>query len=192
MGWGGRFDDPQERFRTLYCAEERITCFRETLQDLRPNTRALAEFLELKGERSLIGLLPAGVVEIAWRRRHVLVPLEVRPGAAVTDLDDPAVRRSLERELAPELRDARIEHLDTSQLTSKNRSLTRRLARILYDRGEAGVLYRSNLDSQPCLALFQGRVTVVRGGRSQPLTRAIPELLKVCSEFDLVLRHPSE
>ncbi|MBV9279481.1 MAG: RES domain-containing protein [Chloroflexi bacterium] len=37
--WQNRFDDVHRRFRTLYVAHEPVTCLREVLADLRPNTK---------------------------------------------------------------------------------------------------------------------------------------------------------
>jgi hypothetical protein len=41
--WTHRFDDPERRYRTLYCAQERITSLRETLATFRPGARAVAD-----------------------------------------------------------------------------------------------------------------------------------------------------
>ena len=70
-GWGTygsqhRWDDPKREYRTLYCAEQQLTCLREVLADLRPNTKAIAELRKLFGDNT-----PAlqGVSEVLeeWR-----------------------------------------------------------------------------------------------------------------------------
>jgi hypothetical protein len=51
------------------------------------------------------------------------------------------------------------------------------------------VRYGSNLDDQPCAALFEGlaRLSLVAGYKPEPLAPAHPELVAVCEEFGLVL-----
>lgn len=190
-GWGGRFDDPAQEFRTLYCAEQRITAFRETLQDLRPDSATIADLLAIGG-RAIGGILIAGEVSRRWREGRLLVSSGIETKEEIADLDDVALRRELTRELAPFLRAQAVDHLDTSELTAKNRRLTQQIARSLYSRGAAGLLYRSNLDSQPCVALFQGRAFLRWPPDSEEsLTEPLPELLRTCDEFDLILRHPA-
>jgi RES domain-containing protein len=50
LSWRNRFDHPDKVFRTLYCAEQRQTAFREVLADFRPNAKARAEYRRLHGE----------------------------------------------------------------------------------------------------------------------------------------------
>ena len=68
------------------------------------------------------------------------------------------------------------------------RPVTQAISRSLYDEGAAGVRFRSNLDDQPCTALFEGRGRLEPAGAPIPLTRDVPELLQVCAEYSLVLR----
>lgn len=82
-----------------------------------------------------------------------------------------------------------MDHLDIAQIRSKDRTLTQAVTRFLTEKGAAGVLYGSNLDDQPCAALFEGRARLspVAGYEPEPLTPAHPELVAVCEEFGLVL-----
>ena len=70
--WTNRFDDPSRGYKTVYAAEDGVTALLEVLADLKPDTRALAEFADLFGRTSMHAL--AGTVTWAWRIRNVLVP----------------------------------------------------------------------------------------------------------------------
>ena len=51
----------------------------------------------------------------------------------------------------------RVQHLDETDVTSRDRAFTQELAARLYDEGHAGVRYTSNIDRGQCVALFEGR-----------------------------------
>jgi hypothetical protein len=70
------------------------------------------------------------------------------------------------------------------------RIITQKISRLLFDEGAAGIVYRSNLDDGRCVALFETRAHLEAVGTAKPLVHAIPELLQVCDEFNLILRHP--
>ncbi|MCI0549173.1 MAG: RES domain-containing protein [Candidatus Rokubacteria bacterium] len=184
--WHHRFDDPRREYRTLYCADEKLTCLREVLADLRPNAKALAEFASLFGDASLI---PAGEISRAWRRQHALAPASIAlVGGALVDLDDVPSRERLARRHARLLARHGMRHLDISEVRSRQRPVTQAISRTLYDEGAAGVRFRSNLDDRPCTALFEGRGRLEPAGTPIPLTRDLPELLQVCAEYSLTLR----
>ena len=54
--------------------------------------------------------------------------------------------------------------------------------------GFAGVRFGSNLDDQPCYALFEGRAELAPDGRPLALTLQLRPLREVCREFGLTLR----
>jgi hypothetical protein len=83
-----------------------------------------------------------------------------------------------------------FEHLDISELRSRERIITRTLSRWCFDRGAAGIIYRSNLDNNRCVALFEGRASVDEDGTIEPLTAKPTELLSTCEEFGLSLGGP--
>lgn len=105
----------------------------------------------------------------------------------LVDLDSMAVRRDLERRYARELRDHGIQHLDISEIRSRFRKLSQLMARDLYDRGAAGLIYRSNLDNQQCVALFEGRARLKATGRANPLSELDVDLNRVLVEFGIVV-----
>lgn len=185
LSWKNRFDDPDRVFRTLYCAETRQTALREVLADFRPNTKARAEYRDLFGEE----LAPPRIKEV-WLQERVLARGEIRVlHNGLVDIDDPGLRREFEQTHAGLLARHGMDHLDISQIRSKDRPVTQALTRFLADRGTAGIVYGSNLDDLPCVALFEGRALLVPapGPDPEPLTASHPDLLAVCEELGLVL-----
>jgi hypothetical protein len=169
----------------VYAAEERLTAFKEVLQDLRPNARAIADFQALFGKRSPIA--PAGRVTWAWREKNVLAPVRINASGPLRPLDDASVIQWLEAELAVLLAARGIAHLDISTLTSKDRDITQHISRTLYDHGAAGLRFISDCDGRPCYVVFEGRGHFDANGAATPCTDDIPELLQVCSDYELVL-----
>lgn len=184
--WVNRFDDPHHHYRTTYAAETPATALREVLQDLRPNAKMKAEFASLPGSDAL---LPAGSVPWEWRQAHVLVRVRaVCDAGPLVDLDDPGIRNDLESVHAALLAQHEMDHLDISQIRSKTRIVTQTIGRTLYDDGASGISFGSNTDNQRCVALFEGRGHLEAVDDPVPLTTDHPDLLRVCSEYGLVLR----
>ena len=186
-GWQHRWDDPQREYRTLSCAESKLTCIREVLADLRPNAKAIAELKALFGEDT-----PAveGVGEVAeeWRDAHLLCPALAVSDYEFCDLDARLeLRNELEHERAGLLAEHDMDHLDITQVRSKDRIVTQTVSRALYARRYAGVRFGSNLDDQPCYALFEGRAELEPNGDALDLSPALKPLQQVCEEFGLRL-----
>lgn len=185
--WANRFDDAPRRFRTLYCSRERATALRETLADFRPNTKALAEFRALAAASGGDQSFPPPQVPIGWRRKRLLAPARVEFVASgdLVDLNDPRVRADLERTHAGLLHRHGMDHLDISQIRSRDRDVTQELARALFDLGAAGVAYGSNLDDLPCYALFEDRARLISDGDPELIHLSLPEFMRICLEFGL-------
>ena len=183
LSWRNRFDHPDKLFRTLYCAEQRLTALREVLADFRPNAKARADYRALNGED-----LPAPQITAAWRQVHVLAQgrLRLLQGELV-DVDSPALRQHFEQQYADLLARQGMVHLDISQVRSKDRIITQELTRFLADHAAAGILYGSNLDNLPCAALFENRAMLVPASSAEALTLTHADLIQVCQEFGLVL-----
>jgi len=185
-GWQNRFDDPRHEYRTIYAAEERITAIREVVQDLRPNTRVRAELRALGAKEG--EFVVAGSVPWKWRLERVLAPANLITTDEVIDLTDPGVRASLEGEHAELLNRYGMKHLDVSDITSKTRIVTQTLSRSLFESGASGIRFPSNTDNRPCVVLFESRGSLTANGPTESLSGPVPELLTVCSEWELVLR----
>jgi hypothetical protein len=188
-GWQHRWDDPQRKYRTIYCAAEKLTCLREVLADLRPNTKVLAEMADTVGLSAEL-LRAAGSVTPAWRAGHALAPgrlVVTAAGAAVVDTDDVGVREALTIRHAALLARFGMDHLDISEIRSRTRIVTQTIGRDLCEGGACGVAFGSNLDDRPCFALWEGRAGLGRAGEPLALTPHLPELAQVCGEFGLSL-----
>jgi RES domain len=193
--WEHRFDDPEREYRTLYCAAHRLTAIRETLQDLRPDPNTRADFAQFQLDQGVLPadlFQPAREVTVRWRSQHILVAADIQrhdPNCRFADLDDVAIRNELERVHADLLRRYGMEHLNISEIRSKNRAVTQQIGRDLFERGAAGVLFRSDVDDQQCIALFEERGWLEDTDEAWvSLADEVPELRQVCAEFDLLLR----
>lgn len=182
--WRNRFDDLLRRYRTLYFAVDQATCLRETLQDLRLTP---ATILRLKDQGIPDGAIPRPVVSWQFRRENVLAPAGLSFDGPIADLLDPGLRHDLEHDLTNLLHEHGMEHLDATQLTSVNRAVAQAISHTLFHQGYAGILFRSNLDLQLCLALFEGRGRPDAEGDVVPLTNDVAALDTVCAEFGLTL-----
>jgi hypothetical protein len=188
-GWINRFDDRRQRFRSLYCARYQITSLREVLDGFSADLKALKAF------KDIFGTLPpaAGTVPWGWREEKALAParIDILEGDLVR-LDDLTVRRQLELDSLDFLVSHGVERLDISRLLSKDRTLTQEIAGILFDRGAAGIVYRSNLDDHLCAALFEGRARLVSDGDSLPLDEPVRALKRATKELGLILTPRSD
>lgn len=186
-GWQHRWDDPRREYRTLYCADSALTCLREVLADLRPNAKAIAELKELFGDETL-ALKGVGEVASEWRDAHLLCPAIAVSEHAFCYLDaEVELRHELEHALAELLTEHGMEHMDVAQVRSTDRIVTQTVSRVLYERYYAGVRFGSNLDDEPCYALFEGRAELEPNGEPVDLTEELEALHRVCDEFGLRL-----
>jgi hypothetical protein len=186
-GWQHRWDDPRREYRTLYCAESELTCLREVLADLRPNAKAIAELKELFGEDSP-ALRGVGEVAAEWRDARLLCPALAVAEHEFCHLDtEVELRNELEHDFAELLAEHGMDHLDIAQVRSRDRIVTQTISRALYERDYAGVRFGSNLDDQPCYALFEGRAELQANGEPLELTPDLEALQRVCDEFGLRL-----
>lgn len=174
----------------MYCAETALTAIREVLADLRPNTGARAEFAQWQLAQGIAGedlFEPARRVTDRWREEHVLVEVEPEHEAPFADVEDVTLREELERTHSDLLREYGMNHLNVSEIRSKNRAVTQAVSRDLYEQGAAGVLFNSNLDSCRCLVLFEGRAELRGSGDAVSLAEDVPELRQVVEEYGLLM-----
>ena len=97
------------------------------------------------------------------------------------------LRQELERKLATLLAEHELDHLDIAQVRSRDRIVTQTVSRMLYQSYYAGIRFGSNLDDQPCYALFEGRAELIANGEPLELTPELEPLKQVCVEFSLTL-----
>jgi hypothetical protein len=189
LSWQGRFDDPRTtlpttaRFRTLYLARRRRTAVLETLQDLRPSTKDQADFQSLFGATAPTPILPR-----RWRADRRVGRARLDEGERrIVDLEDLEVRRALEERHAALLAAYGMRNLDISQLRSSQRIVTQTIALDLHGQGCAGIAYKSNLDGQGCVAIFEGRVEVHRYGAAQAIPADDDDLTAVCGAWGITI-----
>jgi hypothetical protein len=188
--WNHRFDDPQQEYRTLYAAEHAITCMRELLADLRPDAKARADYAQFQARQEDPPEelhRPARTVTMEWRESHALARATVVRDGELWNLADAELREELTDRHATLLNDHGMPYLDITQVTSKNRIVTQTISRDLYERGAAGILFTSN-HGGGCVALMEGRAALVPAGDPIALTENHPDLLRVCSEYNLILK----
>ena len=107
--WQSRFDDPEKRVRTLYCATDRLTCFYEILAPFRPDATALAEMAAT--ETPPEGAGDIGHVPTAWRRKHVLSPARIQLfRGSLINLDSVPVREQIARRYPWLLQEHGVDH----------------------------------------------------------------------------------
>jgi hypothetical protein len=171
----------------LYFARRRITAFRETLQDLRPDTHTRADY------RSLFGVdPPEPIVPSQWRAdRRIARARFAAANEEIVDLEDLEIRRRLEEEYAPLLAAYGMRHVDISQLRSEQRIVTQTIALELWAQGKAGVAYNSNLDGQPCIAIFEGRTSITPYGADREITADDPDLVAAVGPWRLRIERDS-
>ena len=98
--WTYRFDDPKREYRTLYVAQERLTCFLEVFQDLRPNAEAIALYSQMSDAGDGLDEHMAGVLTEEHLANRVLCEAEIQPeSAGVLHLTQIPVRQELSRKL---------------------------------------------------------------------------------------------
>lgn len=185
--WDHRFDDPQRRWRTLYCAELPETCLREVLADLRPSTSQIADFQRVFGPEARTEL-SGSAVTASWRQENVLAQATLDVAGQVLDLTDQWIRHQIELQHAALLHEHGMSHLDLSEITNSRRPVTQTIAAEAYDSGCAAVRFPSRLDGSVCFALFEGRAELQADGAPVPLTDPAPlALRKVAAAWDLTV-----
>jgi hypothetical protein len=173
-------------FRTLYCSQNSLTCLRETLVEFRPSVKARSDFAKF-------GVPTWPNVTPSWRRENVLISADLKINSgALLSLDDQSLLVSLEIELADLLLDGGIKHLTLGEILDADRELTQAIARTLFARGAAGVLFPSKYDGGWCAGLFEGRARLLGRSAPQSFTGAQPEFEQVCREYDLSLEEEAD
>ncbi len=159
-----------------------MTALLEILADLRPNTKAIAEYEELFGT-----LPPVGIVPWGWRQKNALAEATIVAGGPLVRIDAYETMRELERTHARLLATHAISHLDISAVRAKDRIVTQTLSRSLYDGGASGIAFGSNENDRLCYACFEARARLRARGPAAPLTDDHPDLIDAAKAMGLVL-----
>jgi RES domain len=188
--WQHRFDDPQQKYRTVYGAQYKVTALREVLADLRPEAKVRADFAQFQLDQGVPVeelKVPSRAVTAAWRQVHEVAPARVERNGPLIEVDRPELLEALATRHATLLAEHGMPQLNISEIRSKNRPVTQAISRDLYERGASGLLFRSNQDDKPCVVLMEGRARFVADGAPLSLADDLPELRLVCADYNLVL-----
>ncbi len=186
-----RFDDPENRTRVLYLAEQRHACFAEILAKFYLKDPQLIAALRAMPPGAPAAPAPAitsGVIAPGFFGRP-MGALRLRPGQNWLDL------RSLENHIA--LYELLIDDLDLhgygevqmdlSDVTTRDRNLTQRISRWAISNGYQGIAYTSRLSHAfDCWALFESAV-FDRADDPRQITEDDPELLRVVGWLGLTI-----
>lgn len=143
--------------------------------------RTLADFKSLFGTAP-----PAGLITAQWRTNRRIARARVTDDEQMfVDLENLDVRREIEERYASLLAAHGMRHLDISQLRSTQRVVTQTIALELYASGKTGILYRSTLDNEPCLAIFEHRATLTPYGAAQELAIDDHDFISVRTAWNL-------
>jgi hypothetical protein len=134
----GRWDDTEEEFRVLYLSSTGLGAFIETLQDLRQNADALRLLSQIEGDDEA-PLETVTIVRDRLRNRYFADLIPSHPDELAIHFVHGATRTFLENHLANELSRRGIPHLKIGDVIGSDRSLSRRISRVLYDGGYNGV-----------------------------------------------------
>ncbi len=184
---GNRFDDPENRYRVLYLAEERSTCFLETLAHFRPRTSYLAQLRSMPAGDNKVDDPEAGIVPGGWCQARRIGSMRLLLGQKWLDFRAPETWEHLRKEMAVELAVQGFEYLDAGDALSRTYTLTRLVSRWAYQQGYQGIAYSSRYDTRrTCWAVFDG--AGIAPVSSDPISSTDIDLLIAIGTFSLRLQ----
>ena len=137
--FGNRFDDPHGFYRVIYASTQRLSCFLETLARFRPDLTLIAELREIEGDDDF---WPLGVVPREWCDDRLL-----GTASAIGEYADVYASNwvaFLRKELARDVVRLGLTEVDAGILQRDTpRRLTQMASAKVYERGFAGIYYRS-------------------------------------------------
>jgi hypothetical protein len=150
-----RFDDPAGRFRVLYAAEQRLTCFVETLAPFRLSFEWLAAVGRVRAGDHGHDEPTGGVVPASWLMRRRIGTFALGPNQRWLDLRSMETRIALRRDLAALLAAHDLTDFDLSDALCRNRPVTQSIAQWAFDAGYNGIAYKSRFDCAfDCWAIY--------------------------------------
>ncbi|MEZ5116073.1 MAG: RES family NAD+ phosphorylase [Candidatus Nanopelagicales bacterium] len=184
---GNRFDC--QEIGVLYFATRLEGCFAETLARFRPSASVQAA---ISDEWKSRGFMAVGSVPADWRNRRLAVKAAPLHDYRFLDIESVQTHQLLTSELASELNELGVDHLDIPAVRGRDRRLTRLVSAWAYhatnevgDGLFAGIRYVSRLGDWECWAVFEDVPLVQQAVR--PIDRGCPELVLIAREFNLVV-----
>lgn len=216
--FGNRFDDPsaeegrpsEERFRTIYCATQRVAAFGETAARYRLDLNLLSKLEAIDDDEAIEDALRGavdspldpddryhGMLTAEWRFRRRMGHTRLDPSLLFVDVSHVETMQYLRTALVPLAARFDITDIDLSSLTSQQRRFTQGVARYIYDQLDdagrprfAGIRYMSRLNSQwECWAVFDNRIRHMPGWPNVPANVLAddPDLQDVARLFGLTI-----
>lgn len=177
-----RYDDPQAKYRVLYAATRRLTCFIETLAWYRIDMIAAAEMALISGEDDFY---PRGKVPPEYLNTRTMGVATVQ--AECADLGNAEWLARLRVKLLPYAKDFGLTDIDASVLQrSSPRRLTQLMSRVVYEDGADGIRYLSKFGNDLENWAFFEPVTILTK-RTEGLREDDPDLLQALEILNLTL-----
>ena len=211
--FGGRFDDPSledgrgenERFRIIYCGTNLECAFTETLQHLRAPVDMIAKLEAATDDDQVAAEESIGVaydpdfpahrlVDVAWRENRQVGHTHLDSTLRFANISHSDSLDHLRQVMASDIHALGLDDVDLSVITSRQRKLTQRCARYIYDQVDehgapryAGIRYVSifgvNLE---CWAVFDDRI-VHNGSFVRPIDADDRDLAMVARNKEMTI-----
>lgn len=193
---GARWDDPDEKWATVYCGDSPIACAFERLAPLHPNPDAAQRVLEATSDElpdpGFDPQLYTGAVNEREFRGYAFARVEVAKPAPFIDVGDPRTHRLLTLHIPHVLRYIDAQRFDRAVVMHANRRVTREIAsflRAFTDASEqrvAGIRYESRVAQHHCYALWEDRL-ILGVEQHRPITRHSPELKEAAAQLGIAI-----
>jgi hypothetical protein len=128
---GNRWDDPDGRFATLYCASSAEGAFGEVIARYRERTGLLDridQFLTQRPDPEYDPVLAPGRVPPEFFDRRWLGHTAVDPAMRFVDVEDPSTHAAMDHTLRRRLRGFGVRRIDRSTFLTPDRRVTRTIA----------------------------------------------------------------
>lgn len=197
---GARWDDPDEKWATLYCGDSPLACAFERLAPLHANADAARRVLEATSDEPadprLDPQLHTGAINEREFRGYALASVEVLDPAPFIDVADPRTHRLLTLQIPHVLSYIDAERFDRAVAMHANRRVTREIASFLRAYVDAngfrvaGIRYESRVAPHHCYALWEDRLTL-GAEQHRPITQHTPELERAATQLGIAI-HPDQ
>ena len=196
---GGRWDDPQARFLTIYTGENRLACAYEYAAHFRPSRDQIEQKIiqATADEPPDAGMDPdllGGVILEKDLAKRSLASATITPLPFI-DIAATSTHTFLNRHdrARAALRRANHSEFDRGVVMHADRELTRAVAGLLRDYADedlsgqvAGLSYESRLANHRCYAVWADRITFT-DVQPWPLTADTPELQHATHELGITI-----
>jgi hypothetical protein len=181
---GSRFDDPNGRYATLYCATRRYGALLEKLSPLRPIPELAAQYdsaLDDDADPAYDQPAPGTVFPVDFTTSSVMGIVTIDSACCFLDVDDPHNHRRLEQLGGRPLLDLlEISRIDRGTFVTLDRRLTRQIAGELHDilsDDIAGLRYTSAIDqAAECWAIWDHARDALSSHDIEPFDLMSPDM----------------